>query len=134
MGASPTGWFIDDVTVYECDVADTTPPQVKSTTPSNGAIGADVTAKFTEGMKASTLNGTTFTLNRNDASTNVEAVVSYDGVTKPATLNPDSNLDAGATYIAKVATGAKDKAGNKLDQDLSIAGNQPKKWKFKVAP
>jgi hypothetical protein len=42
------------------------------------------------------------------------------------------DLKAGATYVATVTTGAKDLAGNQLDQDPSTAGNQPKSWKFKV--
>ena len=33
---------------------------------------------------------------------------------------------------AVVGTGAKDLAGNALDQNPTKAGNQPKVWKFKV--
>ena len=54
------------------------------------------------------------------------------------TLNPDANLvlgaTYGATYIATVTTGAKDLAGNSLDQVPNIAGNQPKTWTFTVRP
>ena len=34
---------------------------------------------------------------------------------------------------ATVATGAKDRAGNQLDQDPNTSGNQPKTWSFKTA-
>lgn len=56
----------------------------------------------------------------------VAAIVTYNATTKKATLNPDTNLRAGATYIAKVTTGAKDLAGNALDQNPNTASNQPK--------
>ena len=85
-------------------------------------------------MNASTINTTTFTLKKQGASTNVAAVVTYAASTKIATLNPNSNLAAGATYKATVTTGAQDLAGNSLDQKSTIAGNQPKTWSFKTAP
>jgi hypothetical protein len=49
-----------------------------------------------------------------------------------ATLNPNNNLRAGATYVATLTTGATDQSGNQLDQDPSITGNQSKSWTFKV--
>ena len=47
-----------------------------------------------------------------------------------AILDPDVNLDAGSSYVAKITTGAKDLATNRLDQDPTTAGNQAKRWKF----
>jgi hypothetical protein len=41
-------------------------------------------------------------------------------------------MKLGATYVATVTTGAKDLAGNALDQDQSLAGKQPKSWKFTI--
>jgi hypothetical protein len=35
-------------------------------------------------------------------------------------------------YQATIATGAKDLAGNALDQDSTNAGSQPKTWFFTV--
>jgi hypothetical protein len=52
--------------------------------------------------------------------------------TRTATLNPNNNLQSGRTYIAMVTTGAQDEAGNSLDHDPSLSGNQTKSWKFKV--
>ena len=85
-------------------------------------------------MQASTINTTTFRLRKAGTTTNVAAAVSYDPATKRTTLNPNANLQAGATYVATVTTGAKDLAGTQLDQDPSTAGNQAKSWQFKVRP
>lgn len=41
-------------------------------------------------------------------------------------------LGFGITYEATVTTEAQDLAGNALDQDSTIAGEQPKSWKFTV--
>jgi hypothetical protein len=106
------------------------------TSPANNATGvlrgANLTATFSEAMQASTINTTTFRLRKAGTTTNVAAAVSYDTTTKRATLNPNVDLKAGATYVATLTTGAKDLAGNQLDQDPNTAGNQRKSWQFKV--
>ena len=95
---------------------DTTSPGVTGTSPANNATGvlrgANLTATFSEAMQASTINTTTFRLRKSGTTTNVAAALSYDPATKRATLNPNANLQAGATYVATVTTGAKDLAGN----------------------
>jgi hypothetical protein len=125
---------------------DTTAPKVMSTTPASGATqvgaGVNVTASFSEAMDArttdgdpSTINSTTFKLvklNSDGTTTRITAAVSYDATTKKAILNPSSNLISGRTYKATVTSGAQDMAGNALDQNPTLAGNQPKGWKFKV--
>jgi hypothetical protein len=117
---------------------DTTPPGVTGTSPANNATGvlqgANVTATFSEAMDASTINTTTFRLRKSGTTTNVAAALSYDPATKRATLNPNANLQAGTTYVATLTTGAKDLAGNQLDQNPNTAGNQAKSWQFKVKP
>jgi hypothetical protein len=121
---------------FTLKVIDRTPPSVASTSPANNATGvlrgADVTATFSEAMQASTINTTTFRLSKAGTTTNVAAAVSYDPATKRATLDPDANLRAGATYVATVTTGTMDQSGNQLDQDSSTAGNQSKSWQFTV--
>ena len=113
-------------------------PTVTGTSPVNNATavlrGANVTATFSEAMQASTLNTTTFGLRKSGTTTNVAAAVGYDPATKRATLDPNVDLKAGATYTATVTTGAKDQSGNQLDQDPITAGNQTKSWQFKVKP
>ena len=116
---------------------DTTAPKVTAVTPKNRATGisssANPSATFSEAMEASTINATTFRLfrlNPDGTKTRVAAAVGYDPTSKKAILNPKDNLRLGATYRAKVGTGAKDLAGNALDQNPTKAGNQQKVWTF----
>ena len=78
-------------------------------------------------MDALTITGTTFTLKKEGAASLVAADrVTYDSTAKKATLNPNADLDAGATYTATVkggTNGVKDAAGNPLAQD--------KTWSFR---
>jgi probable HAF family extracellular repeat protein len=118
------------------------PPTVVSTSPATIATTANVTATFSEDMDASktdgdpsTITGTTFKLvklNADGTTTGVTATVRYAVATKKAILDPASNLRSGRTYKATVTTGAQDLAGNALDQNPNIDGNQPKSWKFTV--
>ncbi|CAA9285220.1 MAG: hypothetical protein AVDCRST_MAG93-3475, partial [uncultured Chloroflexia bacterium] len=103
---------------------DTTAPTVTGVTPTDGATGVAVTvdaeATFSEAMDATTITGTTVTLVRQGAETAVAAAVTYDSTTRQAILNPNANLEAGATYTATVkggASGVKDTAGNALASD-----------------
>lgn len=133
-------------------VKDTIKPRVLDpTSPLAGATGVapgiNVSTRFSEAMRentlrnASTLRSTTFTLARKNADgtrTAVAATVMYTETTATgarvyrATLNPDANLQLGKTYIATVTTGARDLAGNQLDQNPSVAGNQSKVWTFRI--
>lgn len=113
-------------TANGCPPPDTTKPTVKSTVPANGATGvgpgANVTATFSEPMRANTINVRTVGLRRAGTTTNVPATVRYDPATRKATLDPKARLRAGTRYVATVTAGAKDMAGNPL------AAN--KTWKF----
>jgi hypothetical protein len=130
-----------DIGAFELQ-PDTTPPTVVSTSPATIAPSANVTATFSEAMDArttdgdpSTITATTFKLVRLKAdgtTTRVTATVSYAAATKKAILDPSSNLSSGRTYKATVTTGAQDLAGNALDQNSTLAGNQSKSWKLKV--
>ena len=135
------GKDFSDIGSDSCD-PDTEPPTVESTSPATIAPTANVSATFSEAMDASTndgdpstINATTFKLlrlNADGTTTRVTAAVSYAAATEEAILNPSSDLSSGQTYKATVTTGAQDLAGNALDQNPNIAGNQPKSWKFKV--
>jgi hypothetical protein len=96
---------------------DTVAPQVSSTNPLNGAIGAAViTASFSEAMKASTITQATFTL-RGPGTTPVAGSVSYSPATDIAIFTPSNTLALNTTYTATVTTGAKDVGGNALATD-----------------
>jgi hypothetical protein len=116
--------------------ADTQEPRVTSTSPAAGATGlfatAKVTATFSEDMMRSSINGQTFKLFRTGSTTKVGASVSYSAGTHKATLKPTNSLRGGATYKAVVSTGAKDLAGNQLDQNRTKDGLQQKAWSFTV--
>lgn len=116
---------------------DTTAPRVTSTLPQPGEFIVDTSANvkptFSEGMKASTVNGSTFKLFQKGSTTKLGASVSYDATAHTATLDPTNSLKIGAAYKAVVTTGAKDLAGNSLDQNSSKVGNQAKTWTFTVA-
>ncbi|GAB1540803.1 hypothetical protein NUACC21_34720 [Scytonema sp. NUACC21] len=106
---------------------DTTPPSVSATTPNNSATGVStstaVTATFSEGMDAGTINTSTFELY--DANnTLVSATVTYDATTRTATLTPSSQLATSTTYTARIKGGStdprvKDQAGNALAQNYT---------------
>ncbi len=96
--------------------AHTTVPVVTSTDPSCDVTGvpvnATINATFNEGMDASTLNSTTFTLML--GSSPVFGVVTYNKVTATATLTLPNNLLPNTIYTATITTGAGDLGGNTL--------------------
>jgi N-acetylglucosamine-6-sulfatase len=114
-----------------------TPPRVlRSTVPADGATGVSPTvivkAAFSEDMDPATINGNTFEVFREDSTTKLAAtVISYDA-TDTATLEPRDSLQSGVTYKAVVTTGAKELAGNPLNQNTTKTGAQQKAWFFTV--
>jgi Tol biopolymer transport system component len=107
---------------------DTTAPRVIAVAPTAGATdvlpGANVSAAFSEAMRANTLTRTTVRLVRRDTGVLVSATVVYNPDTMRVTLNPASNLSSGESYTATITTGARDAAGNALPAN--------KTWSFKV--
>jgi hypothetical protein len=124
---------------------DTTAPKVdtlKATSvTSTGAPrrATDFEATFSEKMDASTLSPSTFKLFKCSSTTSTTCTTQItttpvkagsDGLS--ATLNPFGStsttllLQATTKYKVVVTTGAKDVAGNALDQDPSTTGNQQK--------
>lgn len=113
---------------------DATAPTVQSVSPTGKEVSpkANVTATFSEAMDAATITKSTFKLVKKGTAKKIAATLSYDAAAKKATLNPTNNLKRGVAYKATVTTGAKDLAGNALDQKPGVSGNQPKVWFFKV--
>jgi Bacterial Ig-like domain len=145
-----TNWvtydFFKDLAFQTYVTPDTTAPKVDVVNPpedpAQGTEGVarntDVTATFSERMDPDTLSTSTFKLfkvNKNGTTSRITPApvnLSEDGLT--ATLNPfgssDTRLNKSTKYKAVVTTGAKDLAGNALDQDATKLGNQQKVWYF----
>jgi hypothetical protein len=107
----------------QCHPPDTIAPTVNAVEPADGATGVALTsnvgATFSEALAPSTINSSTFTLFK-QGSTQVAATVTYDATAKKATLDPSTDLEAGAVYTATVKSGSggvKDVAGNPLGAD-----------------
>jgi hypothetical protein len=127
-------------------VKDLTKPTVIYTEPLSGATGVspsvNVTANFSEAMRPSSINTNTFKLYRvnSDGSTtqinDVVVTLSSDGL--KATLDPfptsGATLSKNTKFKAVVTTGARDVAGNFLDQAPKVTGNQGKEWFFTTSP
>jgi hypothetical protein len=117
-------------------VRDLTAPTVKRVVPAENATGigpvANISAFFSEEMKPGSINTKTIKLFKAGTTTALPATVTYDAATKKVVLNPDANLQLGARYKAVVTIGTRDLAGNQLDQDPSVTGNQPKTWFFTI--
>jgi hypothetical protein len=101
---------------------DTTPPTVTLVNPLDLATGVcsnkTVNATFSEAMDATTITTLTYTLAPSASpGSPVAGLVTYDAVTKIASLNPTADLTASTSYTATViggASGVKDLAGNAL--------------------
>ena len=128
-GTFPTGVFQSENywvdVVFETAGEDTTAPQVTSVSPGRGATDVttsqNVTATFSEGLNASTVNANTVLL-QDPAGATVPASVTYDAGTQTATLDPTAPLAASTVYRATIKSGAagvKDLAGNALAADDS---------------
>jgi hypothetical protein len=112
-----------------------TPPSVIRVVPVENAAGiapsANVSALFSEAMRATSVKSA-FKLYEKGSTTAISATITYDAATKRAVLNPSANLKRGVTYKAVVSSGAKDLAGNSLDQRPGVTGNQMKVWFFTI--
>jgi Bacterial Ig-like domain len=120
---------------------DNVAPTVISVSPGHQTTGVapstNVTATFSEDMNPFSISGQTFKLF--GAGSPVSAQVTYDQASRTATLNPAQDLEAGATYVAKIIKdvhlngqnidGVTDLAGNTINKD-TINGDIT--WYFTV--
>jgi hypothetical protein len=122
-----SNYFVDAVVKLPGEPART--PQVSSTLPLANATGvapgATVRATFAVDIDPATLNSSTFTL-RDDADNLVPATVSYDEDTRVASLTPNDPLDAGTSYLARLAT--------TIRSDDGTAMGSPYAWSFATVP
>jgi hypothetical protein len=100
--------------------ADTTPPTVGATSPSNYKtavpIATVIQATFSETMDPASLNAATFTVT-DGANAPIAGAVTCSG--KVATFTPSAPLANSTTYAATVTTGAKDMSGNTMASPYS---------------
>jgi len=109
---------------------DSAPPTIQSASPANGATGvvidSNVSATFSKLMDPATIGSGTFEL-RDPSNVLVLAAVTYDAVTRTATLDPVAPLALGTNYTATIrggSAGVKDLSGNALAGDFA--------WSFKT--
>ena len=118
-----------------------TSPRVTITSPAANTTGvapsANLTATFSEAMMSSTINGNNLQALRSrkgaPAVPMLACSVSYDGPRRLRSTRTHTTLRLGTTYKAVVSTGAKDVAGNQLDQDQLHNGLEQKTWLFTVS-
>ena len=101
--------YLVDVVFVDQAVSDTTPPTITGRAPSPGAsgvaVGANVTATFSEPMAAGSITTSSFEL-RDPSDALVAATVNYNAGTRTAILDPSSALAYSTTYTATVKGGA----------------------------
>lgn len=109
---------------------DTVPPKVVAENPANLATGVTINsvvrATFDKAMDPLTITTLTFTLKNGGVS--VSGQVTYDALSKVATLTPSLKLLPNTTYTATVTAGARDLAGHGL-----APGLVPNPWTFTTA-
>ncbi len=124
-------------------VGDAKPPRVIEVRPAEGATGVSpiahccpseghkVVAFFSEDMKPSSAMWS-IKLFKKGSDTWEDSTMGYNAAQRKVTLWPPNPLKRGVTYKAVVSTGAKDLAGNRLDQNRDRGGLQPKVWYFTI--
>ena len=96
-------------------IRDTTPPRVVSTSPVFAvAVNSNISATFSEAMDPTTIAASTFMLRQ--GTTPVSGTVTYGSTT--ATFAPSTTLAANSAHTATITTGARDLAGNPLQNDF----------------
>ncbi|MCP5494328.1 MAG: Ig-like domain-containing protein [Leptospiraceae bacterium] len=112
--------------VYNIFPADTTPPSVASTDPTNGATGVSVNPtiviNFSEGMDFDTI--TTSTIKLYQGSTQITGVTVYRNyveTNKVYLLPSSSGLSSGTEYTITISTGVKDFYENSMENDYSFS-------------
>ena len=108
------------VATYE---ADTTPPTIASHTPlddaPNVAVNTNVTATFSEEMNAGTINTSTFKLRADGAVNDLAAAITYDELSKTATLNPNTDLAHSKLYHVTVSGTVQDASLNPMGGSIT---------------
>lgn len=97
--------------------ADSTPPTVSSTAPTDGGTLAptgNVEWTMSESMDAGSINSDTVYVLKATDGTVVAGAITYTELTKKITFNPTTDLTASTAYIAILTTNVRDLAYNQL--------------------
>src|SRR5436190_2078868 len=107
--------------VFENSASDTSAPSVTAHTPANLetgiALDANVTVQFSEPMNASSIDSSTFRLRADGSPTDVDALVTYSGVT--ATVDPNSALAPNTIYHVTVSGTVANANDSQLGSDYT---------------
>jgi surface protein len=108
-------------------IADTTPPSVPTVSPvenaTNAAINSQITVSFSEAIKASTVNASSFYVKNGSTLIAGNLVVGVDGLS--AVFSPTNTLPYSSTILVTLTTGIKDLAENAMAAQ--------KQWSFTTA-
>lgn len=119
LGGQPLS---SEVTIgFTTILADTTPPYVRSTAPTNGATGVStdsVKIVFSEPVDQLTLTSSTIIVK--EGTTTISGAITYDAASATAIFTPTTSFGFAKDYSVTVTTGVKDLAGNNLSPALTI--------------
>lgn len=104
---------IEDVASITGDSTGPTVVTVPADSAESVVVSANLTATFSEDIKAADINSNNLILMKASDGSIVDGALSYTAATKVATFDPDSNLAAGTAYIW-VISNVRDLAGNKM--------------------
>lgn len=117
INAAGTGGFSARTAAFTPTAGDVVAPTVTARTPAAASVSVSQTANMTATFSEATtgVTGTNFQLRlgTSPTATVVPAVVSYNVLTRVATLNPSVTLTADRVYTASL-TGIRDAAGNTM--------------------
>jgi Bacterial Ig-like domain len=119
------------------NIADTTPPQVSSTTPAPGAttvaLNTTITATFTKPMNSSTLSATSF-LVTGPGGASVTGTVTYAAAGSVATFTPAASLTYGAVYTATITTRQRTRPVQPIHSQPITCGRLPASSRLQSPP
>ncbi len=131
VGGGDAGAVSDPLIVQlEDPPPDTTPPTLQSRTPgvdaTDVAVGANVTATFSEAIDPATISASSVTLTPQGGGTAIAATRTLTAGGTTLTLNPDADLAPDTTYTVTLTGAIEDTAGNPL-------ASAPITWQFTTA-
>jgi len=101
--------------------------RITSRSPGSGdddiALTSKVTVKFSDTLRSSSVNTSTFYLRASGTTSNVPATVSYSSSTRTVTITPSSPLKSDTQYTVYVTSGLRDSDGAAFDSTS---------WKFRT--